>query len=289
MAGNSKEHSSTGKEIYPRIGTGTPVAIRAATPESIFWPRLSIAIRAKHLKFGAVLTGTAVFEQVTVIAFDLDDTLWPCMPTIHRAEEMLYEWLEQHYPRVTERYNPTQMVEYRREFSAQEQRYAVDMTAMRYEFLQHLGDIHDYDGEQLSRNGFEVFFEARQQVEFYDDVLPCLQRLKQKFRLGSISNGNASIEHVGLAHLIEHSVSASDVMVAKPDRLIYEHLAERFDASPEEIVYVGDHPTYDVAGALAAGYHAVWINRESITWPDHLPEPDHQVTDLHQLEILLDE
>ena len=181
------------------------------------------------------------------------------------------------------------MVEYRREFSAQDQRYTVDMTAMRYDFLQHLGELHDYDGEQLSSNGFEVFFEARQQVEFYDDVLPCLQRLKQKFRLGSISNGNASIEHVGLAHLIEHSVSAADLMVAKPDRLIYQHLAERFEAPPEEIIYVGDHPEYDVAGSIAAGYQAVWINRDSIIWPDHLAEPDHQVADLHQLEALLND
>ncbi len=230
-----------------------------------------------------------MLEQVTVIAFDLDDTLWPCMPTIDHAEETLYEWLKVHYPRITERFNPTQMVDHRREFSAREQRYTVDMTAMRRDFLQHLADTHDYDGEQLTRTGFEVFFEARQQVEFYDDVLPCLQRLRRKFRLGSISNGNASIEHVGLADLIEHSVSASDLMVAKPDRLIYEHLAACFDAPPEEIVYVGDHPAYDVVGALAAGYQAVWMNRDSITWPDHLPEPDHQVTDLHQLEALLDD
>lgn len=230
-----------------------------------------------------------MFEHVTVIAFDLDDTLWPCMPTIHRAEATLYAWLEEHYPRVTERYNPEQLVEYRREFSTQDQRYTVDMTAMRYDFLQHLGELHDYNGEQLSSNGFEVFFEARQQVEFYDDVLPCLQRLKQKFRLGSISNGNASIEHVGLAHLIEHSVSAADLMVAKPDRLIYQHLAERFEAPPEEIIYVGDHPEYDVAGSIAAGYQAVWINRDSIIWPDHLAEPDHQVADLHQLEALLND
>jgi putative hydrolase of the HAD superfamily len=228
-----------------------------------------------------------LFDQVTVIAFDLDDTLWPCMPTIHRAEDTLYSWLEEHYPRITERFDPTQMVEYRREFSAQEQRYAIDMTAMRRDFLQHLGELHDYDGEQLSSTGFEVFFEARQRVEFYHDVLPCLQRLKQKYRLGSISNGNASVEHVGLAHLIEHSVSAADVMVAKPDRLIYQHLAECFEVSPEEIIYVGDHPEYDVTGSIAAGYQAVWINRESIAWPDHLPGPDHQVTDLHQLEVLL--
>ena len=60
-----------------------------------------------------------------------------------------------------------------------------------------------------------------------------------------------------------------------------------FDALPEEIVYVGDDPLYDVVGSIEAGYHAVWINRESIPWPQHLPAPDHQVTDLHQLEVLL--
>ncbi len=228
-----------------------------------------------------------MFDQVTVIAFDLDDTLWPCMPTIRRAEEALYQWLERHYPRITDRFNPDQMVEYRREFSVRKHRYQIDMSAMRCDFLQHLGDAHDYDGEQVSRTGFSVFFEARQQVEFFDDVLPCLQRLKQRFRLGSITNGNASVDHVGLGHLIERAVSASDIMAAKPDRLIYEHFAECFEVVPEQIVYVGDHPVYDVEGSAAAGYQAVWINRESLIWPDHLPTPDHQVTDLHQLEELL--
>jgi putative hydrolase of the HAD superfamily len=209
------------------------------------------------------------------------------MPTIRRAEEMLYRWLEQHYPRITQGFNTEEIVAYRREFSAREQRYAIDMTGMRRDFLQHLGEIHDYDGQQVSQNGFEVFFEARQQVEFYDDVLPCLHRLKRRFRLGAISNGNASVEHVGLGEVFEHAVSASDVMAAKPDPLIYRHLAQRFDARPEEILYVGDHPHYDVVGSIDAGYQAVWINREAIPWPDHLPQPDHQVSDLHQLEALL--
>jgi len=228
-----------------------------------------------------------VLNQVRVIAFDLDDTLWPCMPTIRRAEATLYRWLAQHYPRITQRFDTEEIVDYRREFTARDLRYAIDMTGMRRDFLQHLGDIHDYDGQQVSQNGFEVFFEARQQVEFYDDVLPSLQRLKRKFRLGAISNGNASIEHVGLGELIEHAVSASDLMVAKPDPLIYQHLAQRFDARPDEIVYVGDHPHYDVIGSIDAGYQAVWINREAVPWPDHLPQPDHQISDLHQLEALL--
>ncbi|MCP4765895.1 MAG: HAD family hydrolase [Gammaproteobacteria bacterium] len=230
-----------------------------------------------------------MLNQVRIIAFDLDDTLWPCMPTIRRAEETLYQWLALHYPRITQGFDTEEIVAYRREFTAREQRYAIDMTGMRRDFLQHLGEIHDYDGEQVAENGFAVFFEARQQVEFYDDVLPCLQRLKRRFRLGAISNGNASVEHVGLGDLIEHAVSASDLMVAKPDPLIYQHLAQRFDARPEEIVYVGDHPHYDVVGSIDAGYQAVWINREAIPWPQQLPQPDHQVSDLHQLEALLSE
>jgi putative hydrolase of the HAD superfamily len=229
-----------------------------------------------------------VFSEVKVIAFDLDDTLWPCMPTIRRAEESLYQWLAQHYPRITESLDREAIVAYRREFTSRDARYAIDLTGMRRDFLQHLGELHDYDGEQVARDGFEVFFEARQQVEFYDDVLPCLQRLQRKYRLGAISNGNASVDHVGLGDFFEHAVSASEVMAAKPDPLIYRHLAQRFEVEPAQIVYVGDHPHYDVIGSIDAGYHAVWVNREEMDWPQDLPPPSHQVADLHQLEALLD-
>lgn len=228
-----------------------------------------------------------MLNHINVIAFDLDDTLWPCMPTIQRAEQVLYRWLQRYYPRITEGYDPEQLVAYRREFSRRDPRYAIDMTGMRLDFLQHLGETHDYDGEQLARKGFDVFFEVRQQVEFYDDVLPCLQRLQRKFRLGTISNGNASVEHVGLGEYIEHAVSAGEVMAAKPDPLIFQQLAKRFRVRPDQILYVGDHPHYDVAGASAAGYHAVWINRDGQSWPDELPAPLHQISDLHQLEVLL--
>ena len=227
-----------------------------------------------------------MLDKVSVIAFDLDDTLWPCMPVLDRAETLLYDWLAQNYPRITRSFDRVQMVEQRRLFMARETRYSIDMTAMRREFLQHLGDSHDYDGDAVAEQGFEIFFHARQQVEFYDDVMPCLARLKQHYRLGAISNGNASIEHVGLGHLIEHSVSASELQVAKPDKRIFEALAERFATPAEQIVYVGDHPLYDVVGPRDAGFQAIWINREGSSWPAELPEPQHEVGDLHELKDL---
>ena len=227
-----------------------------------------------------------MLDKVTVIAFDLDDTLWPCMPVLDRAETLLYDWLAKYYPRITGSFDRLQMVEQRQLFMAREDRYSIDMTAMRRDFLQHLGNSHDYDGEAVSTQGFEIFFHARQQVEFYDDVMPCLDRLKQRYRLGAISNGNASIEHVGLGHLIEHSVSASELQVAKPDKRIFDALAERFATPAEQIVYVGDHPVYDVVGPREAGFQAIWINREGYSWPAELPAPQHEVGDLHELKDL---
>ncbi len=228
-----------------------------------------------------------MLEKVTVIAFDLDDTLWPCLPVIRHAEETLYRWLQQNFPRITERHDPAGMVALRQEFSRREARYRVDMTALRREFLGFLADLHDYDAATLVDEAFEVFFRARQQVEFYDDVLPSLERLSRQYRLGAISNGNASVEHVGLGHLFEHSLGAAEVQAAKPDPRIYRHFARQVGAEPAEILYVGDHPHYDVAGSLEAGYQAVWVNRGEVSWPEELDGPQYEVRDLIELEALL--
>lgn len=230
-----------------------------------------------------------MLHQITVIAFDLDDTLWPCAPTIEHAEETLYVWISEQYPRITERYSRAEIFDRRKRFTSDNPQFAIDMTLMRHEFLRFLALESNYNADRLVEDGFEVFFHARQQVTFYDDVLPSLERLKKLYRLGSISNGNASVEHVGLGHLFEHAVSASDLNVAKPDQRIFHHFAERFDAAPEQVLYVGDHPHYDVVGPEAAGMPSIWINRENQNWPEELPKPRHQINDLQELEVLLSE
>lgn len=228
-----------------------------------------------------------MLNNIDIIAFDLDDTLWPCMPTIEYAEETLYNWLAQNFPRITNRYSPVDLIAIRREFMLQDERFAIDLTLLRHEFLKMLAREADYDPDPVSEEGFNIFYEARQQVSFYDDVFPCLERLKSRYRLGSISNGNASVEKVGLGHLFEHSVSASELKVAKPDRLIFHDLVERFGVTAERVLYVGDHPEYDVVAPRDAGLQAVWINRENNVWPEHLQEPGYQITNLHELELLL--
>jgi len=169
----------------------------------------------------------------------------------------------------------------------QDERFSVDLTLLRCEFLKQLAREAGYDSNTVSEDGFEVFYEARQRVIFYDDVLPCLERLQSKYRLGAISNGNANVEKVGLGHLIEYSVSASELKVAKPDKLIFHDLVERFGVPANRVLYVGDHPEYDVVGPQDAGLQAIWINRENNLWPEHLQPPRYQISNLHELELLL--
>lgn len=230
-----------------------------------------------------------MLSQISIIAFDLDDTLWPCQPTIEYAEETLYLWLSDQYPRITDRYNREKILARRKQFTRETPEYSVNLTLMRHEFLRFLAVEAEYDADSVDRDGFAVFFLARQQVTFYDDVLPSLERLKNRYRLGSISNGNASVEHVGLSHLFEHALSASDMNVAKPDKRIFHRFAGHFEVAPEQVLYVGDHPLYDVVGPEQAGMPSIWINRENQSWPEDLLEPRYQISDLEQLEAILAE
>ena len=226
-------------------------------------------------------------DDIDIIVFDLDDTLWPCMPTIHYAEKILYQWLEQNFSRITDRLNPEEMIESRKQFTLRDERFTIDLSLLRYEFLQQLACEAGYDPKAVSEAGFDIFYEARQQVQFYEDVLPCLERLHKRYRLGAISNGNANIGRVGLGHLMEHSVSASELKIAKPDKLIFHHLIERFGVSASRVLYVGDDPEFDVIGPQNAGLQAIWINRDNSAWPEHLPRPKFQISNLHELELLL--
>jgi len=228
-----------------------------------------------------------LFQQISVIAFDLDDTLWPCMPTIHHAEQTLYRWLEEHYPRIPQRYSFEAQLSMRREFMHRNKKYQIDLSLMRRDFLKYLARLTNYAAEQLAAEGFEVFIKARNEVVFYDDVLPTLKHLKSSYKIGSISNGNANVHRVGLGDLVEHSLNAADLMVAKPEAEIFHQLALRSGHKIEHCLYVGDDPHCDIFGAVNAGMQAIWINREKKVWPTELEPPEYEIHSLHELPKLL--
>ncbi len=67
---------------------------------------------------------------------------------------------------------------------------------------------------------------ARNRVEFYDDVRPSLLRLRSRYRLFAVSNGNADLERCGIADLFAGHVTARAAGAAKPDARIFAALLE---------------------------------------------------------------
>ena len=55
----------------------------------------------------------AALNKIRAVTLDLDDTLWEVGPVIRRAEKMLWQWLGENYPRITERWKSVDVVELR--------------------------------------------------------------------------------------------------------------------------------------------------------------------------------
>lgn len=222
-------------------------------------------------------------HRFKVIAFDLDDTLWPCMPTINRAEQALYDWLAENFPRITEDLSLGDLTQFRIDLMAEQEHLQIDLSQLRRELLSRLAERFDYADTQLVEQGFELFYRLRHDVEFYEDVFPVLDNLRNHFRLGSISNGNASAGLTQLADYFDCWMNAADIMVRKPDQELFHTFCDKMGVKPEDCLYVGDDPFFDVVGSRNAGMHSLWLNREGQDWPDeHGVAPD-EIRSLHDL------
>ncbi|MFO7277615.1 MAG: HAD family hydrolase [Pseudomonadota bacterium] len=215
---------------------------------------------------------------IRAVAFDLDDTLWDIAPVIARAEARLIEWMREHCPRIPERFTLEDMRAARLRLAEEHPHRTHDYTWLRLEALAHHARECGY-GEEIAARGFEVFYAARNELDVFEDVRPALARLGERFLLGTLSNGNADLRRIGLHGFFRVSLSAREVGAAKPDPRGFLRLAEALGVRPSEILYVGDDPVLDVAGARAVGMRTAWINRRGEPWPEGLQAADLCVAD----------
>jgi putative hydrolase of the HAD superfamily len=225
-------------------------------------------------------------RDVVAICLDLDDTLWSVEPVIARAEAELLAWLAEHCPRVVTLHDLASMRRVRIRVAEEFPDRRHDLGFLRREALRwHLREA-GYP-ESVAEDAFAVFFSARNRVEPFADVVPALERLRSRYRLLSLSNGNADLDCIGLAGYFEYSLCAREAGAAKPDPRIFEAMLAHAALAPQQVVYVGDDPRADVDGARSAGLHAVWVDRHGRPWPGDVLPPSHTVRALGALAALM--
>ncbi|HEY6123171.1 MAG TPA: HAD family hydrolase [Steroidobacteraceae bacterium] len=225
---------------------------------------------------------------IRAICFDLDNTLWEVEPVLKRAERILADWLERRYPLIPQRFSSAAVLEMRAALLAEQPHQAHDLSFLRRETLARCAAEVGYKRD-MAHEAFAHWLAARNQVEPYAEVIAALETLKARYRLATLSNGNADLAVIGLAHHFEVTLSAGALGCAKPDPRTYAALADALTLKPAEILFVGDEPHADVVGPRAAGMQTVWVNRGGVVWDDALPAPDASVTDLAGLQALLSE
>jgi len=226
-------------------------------------------------------------NDIRTITLDLDDTLWAIHPVIKRAEEQLFAWIADHYPRITEQFEPADVMRLRSEVVAEFKDRLHDLTFLRRTVLTRLGEAAGY-GDSYVNEAFEVFNTFRNDVTLFPEARPALVSLRERFVLIAVTNGNADLERIGIRDLFDGVVSAAMAGVAKPESAIFDLAVAVGGASAAQTLHVGDHPLHDVHGARDAGLKAIWVNRNGDEWPDEYPVPDGEVRHVGELHSLLE-
>ncbi|MFI8687078.1 HAD family hydrolase [Rossellomorea sp. NPDC077527] len=104
-------------------------------------------------------------------------------------------------------------------------------------------------------------------------------------QLGMITNGFGrfqmdNIQALGIEHYFHEILISEWEGLKKPDPEIFKRALTRLHVKPEECIFIGDHPEYDVYGAQQVGMKGVWKSDPHWTDTNHA---DFVIEDLADL------
>ncbi|MEC5426093.1 HAD-IA family hydrolase [Virgibacillus sp. C22-A2] len=132
-------------------------------------------------------------------------------------------------------------------------------------------------------------------TEFHNSCIPfsnlisTLESLKNSsIRLGMITNGMGqfqmdNIRSLGIEDYFDTILISEWEGMKKPNPEIFQKALSQVNVSPNESMYVGDHPENDVQGAMNIGMLGVW--KKDLHWNN--VEADFIVDDLKELQLII--
>lgn len=123
----------------------------------------------------------------------------------------------------------------------------------------------------------------------FPNLIVMLEELKSNHLvLGIISNGYGqfqmdNIKALGINQYFDTILISEWEGMKKPDPKIFLRALEKLKISPNESIFMGDHPENDVKAAQHVGMKGIW--KRDIQW-DHV-EADSIVNDLSELPLVI--
>lgn len=219
-----------------------------------------------------------MIENISVIAFDADDTLWVNEPYFRETEEQFASLLEDFLPRhsiVAELYK-TEI--------ANLQLYGYGIKGFMLSMIETVLRITEgkVDADIINKVinlGQEML---NKPIELLDGVEDVLKALHGKYRLvvatkGDLLDQERKLKKSGLDHYFHHI----EIMSDKQEK-DYQKLLKHLDCRPDEFLMLGNSLKSDVLPVLNIGAHAVHIPYHTTWIHEHI---DHTIEHANFYEV----
>ena len=228
-------------------------------------------------------------QEIKVVAFDADDTLWDCQTWFDKVEQECCELLK---PWATPREVSEGL------FATERKNLSLTGYGTKAFTLSLIENAVRVSHEQLTGDIVMRLIELGQQLlrcptTPLPEVEETLRKLAERrqyrlvvFTKGELMDQESKLQRSGLEQYFSYVETVSN----KTERE-YRQLCENLDVAPEQTLMVGNSFRSDIAPALAAGawtahipYHVVWELEKSEEFPH---ERLHKITHFSELlEIL---
>ncbi|OUS28119.1 hypothetical protein A9Q98_07645 [Thalassotalea sp. 42_200_T64] len=196
------------------------------------------------------------------ISFDLDDTLYDNHPVIARAEQELQSHLIAAAPECAN-LGRDFWWQHRNVCLTNQPELCHDVTALRIACLQSGIQQLGYSAPEAkvkAEQALAHFLSHRNNLQVPASVTQLLAKLKLKYPLVAISNGNVGIDEIGIAEYFQHSYFAGAGNLQKPENDMFDQACQQLNIQPHELLHIGDCTHADIYGALSAGCQTIWVN-----------------------------
>ena len=202
--------------------------------------------------------------------FDLDDTIWDmsgnsviCLRELYESQG-LDRWFDSHveWDEVYHRVN--------RELWAQYGRGDITREFLRSERFARplrIGGVSEGDAEKMAVDFDTLYLDSLgRKTALIAGARETLDYLQSRgYRMGIVSNGFREVQYNKLRSsaidgYFDPVVLSDDAGVNKPHRRFFDYAVERAGSQAMRNIIIGDNLSADIAGAVDAGWGAIWFN-----------------------------
>ncbi|MFD2118032.1 HAD family hydrolase [Paenibacillus yanchengensis] len=122
----------------------------------------------------------------------------------------------------------------------------------------------------------------------FPNLLSTLMQLKKhRMKLALVSNGWGqfqfnNLKGLQIEHLFDEILISDWVGLRKPDPAIFIRALSKLKSSPEQAIFVGDHPINDIRASQAVGMQAIWKRSPHVATVTNV-EADAIIDDLEEI------